>query len=213
MSVIVIVGAALVSGLAASALTRWMRRVAGVESFWLASGLHVAFAVVAGAGAAALADGWAEMVGYTLLGLGCALLVVIDLAALRLPDVVVGPLYLVMLITLAVAAGVNGEPLRFVRAVGAAALLVGVYFVLAFISPSGMGLGDVKFAGVLGLFLGWLGWPQVILGMLAAFLLSAAVGLALMAVKRISRKTALPFGPWMVAGAAIGAAWGSTVLL
>lgn len=213
MSITMIVGSALVSGLAALGLTRWMRRVAGVESFWLASGLHVTLAVAAGAGAAALADGWAEMIGYTLLGLGCALLVVIDLAALRLPNVVVGPLYVVVLVTLAIAAGMNGEPLRLARAAGAAALLVLVYFVLAFISPSGMGLGDVKFAGVLGLFLGWLGWSEVMLGMMAAFILSAAVGVALMAIKRANRKTALPFGPWMVAGAAIGAAWGPAVLL
>jgi hypothetical protein len=144
MSIITIIGAALFSGLAALGLTRWMRQVAEVESRWLASGLHIAVAAVAGAGAAALADNWAELIGYTLLGLGCALLVSIDLAALRLPNVIVGPLYIVVTVALAVAAGVNGEPLRLARAAGAAALLILLYFVLAFIRPSGMGLPTIK---------------------------------------------------------------------
>jgi leader peptidase (prepilin peptidase)/N-methyltransferase len=212
MPIIMIIGAALFSGLAALGLTRWMRQVAEVESRWLASGLHVAVAAAAGAGAAALADNWAELIGYTLLGLGCALLVSIDLAALRLPNVIVGPLYIVVTVALAVAAGVNGEPLRLARAAGAAALLILLYFVLAFIRPSGMGLGDVKFVGVLGLFLGWLGWSQVMVGTMAAFVLSSVIGLALVAAKRVNLKTGLPFGPWMIAGAAVGAAFGPVIL-
>src|SRR4051812_2388572 len=102
---------ALVAGLCALALTPWMRKVAKVKSTWLGSYLHVVLAAAAGAGAAQLAHNWAELVGYTLLGVGCALLVVVDLAASRLPNVIVRPLYLVLLTSLGVATLLNGDPI------------------------------------------------------------------------------------------------------
>jgi leader peptidase (prepilin peptidase)/N-methyltransferase len=208
----VILVTAVAAGLAAVGLTRWMRQVARTESRWLRCGLHILFAAAAGAGAAALASSWAELAGYAILAVGCALLTVIDLAALRLPNVIVGPLYLAIFAALTVAALVGGEPGRLGRAALAAAVLVAVYFVLAFISPSGLGLGDVKLAGVLGAFLGWLGWSHALLGTLAAFLLSGVVAIILLIATRANRRTAFPFGPLMIAGAAIGAALGPAAL-
>jgi leader peptidase (prepilin peptidase)/N-methyltransferase len=83
-----------------------------------------------------------------------------------------------------------------------------------------MGFGDVKLAGVLGLYLGWLGWAPLAVGTLAAFLLGGIVGVALMAGGRAGRKTALPFGPSMLAGALIAlfaaapiADWYTSILL
>jgi len=212
VSIPVIVATALAAGLAALALTSWMQRVAEVESGWLRSGLHVLVAAAAGAGAAALATDWIELAGFALLAVGCALLVVIDLAALRLPDVIVGPLYLIVFAALAITTLVNGDPLRLARAAGAALAMAAVYGVLALVSPSSLGLGDVKLAGVLGAFLGWLGWSHALLGLLAAFLLAGLVAIVLVVALRASRRTAFPFGPLMIAGAALGAAGGVTVL-
>ncbi len=87
-----------------------------------------------------------------------------------------------------------------------------MYLVLALINPSGLGLGDVKLAGLLGAFLGWLGWQQVLLGTLAAFVCSAVVALALLATRRATKKTEFPFGPWMIVGAVIGAAAGPALM-
>lgn len=74
-----------------------------------------------------------------------------------------------------------------------------MYFALAWISPAGMGLGDVKFAAVVGAFLGWFGWDHVLWGTLLAFALNAVV--SLMALIRGRRGSELPFGPLMVVGA------------
>ncbi len=74
-----------------------------------------------------------------------------------------------------------------------------------------MGFGDVKLAGVLGAALGWLGWGPLVVGSFAAFLLGGVVGLALMVAQKADRRTGIPFGPWMIAGAFVGVAWGTPV--
>jgi len=83
---------------------------------------------------------------------------------------------------------------------GAAAF--GLLFAAAWFYPNGMGVGDVKLAGVLGLFLG----RSVAPALLAAFLLGTLVGLGVMAAKGIreGRKTAIPFGPFLAAGGLVG---------
>ncbi|RCK69296.1 prepilin peptidase [Desertihabitans brevis] len=203
---------AVLAGASAALLTPWVRSVARSRSRWLARPATSLLAGTAGAGAAALASDWPELVGFALLGLGAALLVLLDLAVLRLPDVLVAPLYPLLLGPLAVAAALDGDPGRWVRAVGAGLLLAGVYLVLALVSPSQLGVGDVKLSGVLGAFLGWLGWPHLVLGGLAGFALSAGVSLVLLVVVRADRRTAFPFGPWMVLGAVLGAVAGPVVL-
>jgi leader peptidase (prepilin peptidase)/N-methyltransferase len=64
-----------------------------------------------------------------------------------------------------------------------------------------MGFGDVKLALLLGLYLGWLGWSSLAVGAFAGFLLGGIVGAALMLARRANRKTRMPFGPYMLAGA------------
>jgi leader peptidase (prepilin peptidase)/N-methyltransferase len=64
-----------------------------------------------------------------------------------------------------------------------------------------MGFGDVKLAGLLGLYLGWLGWASVLVGTLAGFLLGGFAGVTLVLTRRANGKTAIPFGPYMLAGA------------
>jgi leader peptidase (prepilin peptidase)/N-methyltransferase len=92
-----------------------------------------------------------------------------------------------------------------------AALLFGAYLVMALIAPSGLGMGDVKLAGLLGLYLGWLGWGAVVVGAVAGFVVQALLALLLLATRRIGLRGELPFGPAMLAGAALAiacpAAW------
>ena len=147
-----------------------------------------------------------ELIAYTLLALGAALLTVIDLAVFRLPNVLVGPLYGVIGLLLAWGL-VSGEGGRAARAAAAAGILVVVYFVLGLIRPGQLGLGDVKLAGVIGGFLGWLGWSHLVNGSLAAFVCGAVVA-AILLVSGVSRRSSFPYGPMMILGAAAGAALG-----
>jgi prepilin signal peptidase PulO-like enzyme (type II secretory pathway) len=73
-------------------------------------------------------------------------------------------------------------------------------------SRSGLGFGDVKLAGVLGLPLGWLGWPAVLLGLALPHLLAGPVALFLLLTGRAKRGTGLPFGPALLAGALLAIA-------
>lgn len=163
----------------------------------------VAFAVVAGFGR----PGWAIPALLYLAAISIAL-AVIDLDHKRLPDAIVLPSYPVAAVLLGAAALVQGEPHRLLRAAicGAASWLL--YFVLLMINPRGMGFGDVKLAGVLGLYLGWYGYGQAVVGLFGAFLIGGVVGIGLMAAGRAGRKTAIPFGPFMLVGAWVGLAVG-----
>ena len=74
-----------------------------------------------------------------------------------------------------------------------------------------MGFGDVKLAGVLGIYLGWIGWGAVIVGGFLGFLFGAVVGVGLMVAGRAGRRTKVPFGPFMVAGALVAVVVGQVV--
>ena len=77
------------------------------------------------------------------------------------------------------------------------------YFVLAVISPAGMGMGDVKFAAPLGLVLGWFGWNVWLVGLVAGFIIGGVVSLIALALRRVTIRGSLPFGPSMLAGAIV----------
>jgi len=104
-----------------------------------------------------------------------------------------------------------GDPAQLLRAAIGAAALFAFYFAAVLVYPGGMGFGDVKLAGVLGLFLAWLGWGELAVGAFAAFLLGGVFGIVLLAVKRAGRKTRIPFGPWMLGGAWVGIVVGEPV--
>ena len=130
-------------------------------------------------------------------------LALIDLDTRRLPNVIVLPSYLVAAALLGLAAVVDGDWSRLGRAALGGAALFSFYFLLVLIYPKGMGFGDVKLAGVLGLYLGWVGWGALLVGAFLGFLLGGLLGGLLMVVGKAGRKTAIPFGPWMLAGALI----------
>jgi leader peptidase (prepilin peptidase) / N-methyltransferase len=142
-----------------------------------------------------------ELPAFLYLGAIGVALWMIDLDVKRLPDAIVLPSYLVAGVLLLLAAVLDQDWSALFRAVLGMAILFAFYFLLAFIYPAGMGFGDVKLAGVLGLYLGWLGWAELVTGGFLGFLYGGVVGLGLMLVRRAGRKSQIPFGPFMLAGA------------
>jgi leader peptidase (prepilin peptidase)/N-methyltransferase len=84
------------------------------------------------------------------------------------------------------------------------------YFLLWVVYPRGLGFGDVRLSGVLGLALGWVGWGPLLVGMYAGFLLGGVIG-GLLAVVKIVERKGFPFGPFMLLGAVVGLLWGGSL--
>jgi leader peptidase (prepilin peptidase) / N-methyltransferase len=147
--------------------------------------------------------GWA-VPAYLALAFVCLVLAVIDAGTRKLPNRLTYPAFPVVLGLLLVASVGLGDLGRLARGL-LAAVAVGAFFLaLALISPRGMGLGDVKLAPTLGLALGWLSWGAVAVGVFAGFLLGGLAGLAAIGLLGLTRKSLLPFGPWLVTGALLG---------
>jgi leader peptidase (prepilin peptidase)/N-methyltransferase len=125
----------------------------------------------------------------------------IDARQRRLPDALTLPSYPACLLLLGVAAPfLPGGPGRFVHALIGMAAAVAFFGLLLLVSPAGIGLGDVKLAGPLGAYLGWLGTAAFVTGLLAAWLLAAVTAIGLLLARRATRKTEIPFGPFLIAG-------------
>lgn len=127
----------------------------------------------------------------------------IDLALHLLPN----PLVLSLLtggLACLLAATASGESWPdLLRALAGAAILCVIYLILALISPAGLGMGDVKLAAPVGLYLGYLGWNQLLYGGLLGFILNGVVTVLVVARNRKDRKAEVAHGPSML-GAAVG---------
>ena len=122
-----------------------------------------------------------------------------------------GLLTLVAWTILLVAAFVEGEQARLAGALTGTALFAGFFFAVAFTYVGGMGGGDIKLALVLGAFSGYLGAPgYVIVAMFSAVVAGGLVS-AVVLFSGGSRKTALPFGPFLALGTIIAIFVGESI--
>jgi len=194
-----LVVAALVAGCATGLLTRVIIERESDQP------LHPLIPVVATGLLAAVAAwriGWSwDLPAYLYFAAISIPLTIIDLRTHRLPNPLTLTAYPIVAGLLLLPAVAEGSWEDFGRAVLAGAALLAFFGILHVINPTGMGLGDVKLSGPMGAVLGWASWNALVTGTLAGFLLGAVVGLTLMVLKRANRKTALPFGPFMLTGA------------
>ncbi|MFF4825310.1 prepilin peptidase [Streptomyces sp. NPDC001312] len=153
---------------------------------------------------ASVTGGRPELAVWLLLAPVGVLLAVVDFRVRRLPDVLTLPLAGAALALLGLAALVPGHAGHWPTALYGALALGGGYFVLFLVNPAGMGFGDVKLALGAGAVLGWYGWHVVLLGTFAGFLFGALYVGVLVVVRRAGRKTAIAFGPFLIAGAFAG---------
>ncbi|HEY3339440.1 MAG TPA: prepilin peptidase [Propionicimonas sp.] len=151
---------------------------------------------------------WAAFAWFAIAS---SVLVLIDLDTRRLPDVIVLPSYVAGLVLLALACVFGADWWALLRATAGMAAMYAAYGLIRLFRPDGMGGGDVKLAGVAGLYLGWLGWGPLAVGWLAAFLLGGGFAVALIARGRATRGSAVAFGPWLLAGTWVGIFFGNWV--
>lgn len=172
--------------------------------------------LLAGAGALVGAVlGWrlgATPVLFALCYVGAlgVVLAYLDAQTKLLPTRLIAPSYAVVACLLALAAGLDGSAGALARAGLGWLAMGGFYFVLWFVHPAGIGYGDVRLAGLLGLALGYLGWGQLVTGMYAGFLLGG-IGGGLLALAGVIDRRRYPFGPFMALGALAGVVLGPTL--
>lgn len=141
----------------------------------------------------------------------CVALAVIDWRTRLLPTKVIAPTYLLTVVLVLVTFAITRDTDDLLRAALGWLVCGGSFFVLWFVHPRGLGYGDVRLAGVLGIALGYLGWGELLVGLYAGFLLGG-VGGGLLALLRVVERRAFPFGPFMLVGALAGIAVGDDVL-
>jgi leader peptidase (prepilin peptidase)/N-methyltransferase len=164
-----------------------------------------------GATAARFDDSWL-LPAYLVLTGALVALAVIDFETYLLPNRIVYPLTVVMLVLLAAGTAADGNLDDYVRGLLAGAVAFAAFFVLHLVSPRSMGFGDVKLSFTLGLALGVLGWGEMFLGLFLGFLYGAVIGIVLLVTKVRGRNQAVPFGPFLAAGTITAVLIGSTIL-
>jgi leader peptidase (prepilin peptidase)/N-methyltransferase len=168
-----------------------------------ARGLGVWCAVVAGLAAGVLGAvlgldaGLPPWIYLCAVGVGLSF---IDWRIKLLPIRLVIPSYAIVAGSLLIAAVATSDWGSLTRAAIGWAATFGIFALMWLIYPKGLGYGDVRLSGVLGMALAWQGWPELVIGLYAAFLIGGLVGAVLSAFKIVDRK-GYPFGPFLLFGA------------
>jgi leader peptidase (prepilin peptidase)/N-methyltransferase len=182
---------------------------AGTALFFVGVGIYFSATIAHPQPTASAVASLLALIAFLYLVAITIALALIDLETHTLPNKIVLPGYAVAGAFFLAASIVGGNYDALIRAaIGMSGLWL-LYAILAFSYPRGMGFGDVKLAGVLGLFLGWVGWGPLIIGAFAAFLLGGLFSIGLVIAKKANRKSGIPFGPWMLAGAWVGIVFGN----
>lgn len=196
----------LCAALAGTLGWRFLRGFTGSSRWWLAYVLVVAIAAIAvgfqAEGPQSPAFVWFTAAALVLAG--------VDAVTLRLPNTLVYPTVTFLAAWLALSAMSIGRPEVALRVLVAGTAAGLCYLALHMMSPTGLGMGDVKFAPAIAMVLGWYSWGWVLVASVAAFALAALWGVFTIVIRRGARE--LPFGPFMVAGAGVTPVVGDQLL-
>lgn len=168
----------------------------------------VELAVVAFVAVGFVVSAVVPVAAYAWWAFWAAPLVVIDLAVHRLPDRLTycAAIGVWGLLPLGLGLG-SGSGSAWVRSLLAGVAVAGLFALSTFVlGRRGFGLGDAKLALSCAALLGWVGWPTVVVGLMAAFVASGLLSAVLLAARRVRWSTHLPFGPFLVLGTVVGLA-------
>lgn len=190
----------ILSPLAELLIARLLPRAGGLPP----TPIRIAATLCTGAASAAFALKFgadAVLPAFLVLAVAGVQLARIDISLHLLPN----PLVLTLLMAgfcLFLAPAFTGSPLAdFLRGLAGAGILFAIYVILAVISPGSIGMGDVKLAAPLGLYLGYLGWTPLLYGGLLGFLLNGLVTVCIVVRNRRKRPVEVAHGPSMIAAA------------
>jgi leader peptidase (prepilin peptidase)/N-methyltransferase len=150
--------------------------------------------------------------GFLLLFAALVAISAIDLEHFIVPNRIVYPTLFASVPLLVVAAAVGHEWASLRDAALGGLLAWAALLVIHLASPKGMGFGDVRLAGLIGVYLGWLSLGHVLVGLFLAFLSAAVIGIALVATSVRTRKDKVPFGPFLALGAVAAVLVGAPII-
>ena len=136
----------------------------------------------------------------------------VDLERFVVPNRILYPALFLAAPLLVAAAALGRDWSSLAGAALGGALAWGLLFAIHMASPRGMGFGDVRLAGLIGMLLGWLSIGHVLLGLFLGFLTAAVVGVSLVALGLRGRKDKVPFGPFLALGAVLAVLFGGPIL-
>lgn len=127
----------------------------------------------------------------------------IDVSEHRLPNRILYPWGLTTVGVLLGVTLLTGDLSGLLRALAAALVWSGAFLAVRLAHPPSIGMGDVKLVAVLGLYTGHLGWSTVLAAVVLAVLLGGIVAVGLLISRRAGRRSRIPFGPFLLLGAAL----------
>jgi leader peptidase (prepilin peptidase) / N-methyltransferase len=155
-------------------------------------------------GAVTIRFGWSvELPPYLYLAAVGVALALIDFDLRRLPDSVILPSYIVTVVLLMPAGAASADWHSALRALAGMVALLALYFALALAYPNGLGFGDVKLAGLVGLYLGWLSWNALFLTAVGGLLIAGVSGTTAWLTNHATRSAAVRIGPCLVTAAVL----------
>jgi leader peptidase (prepilin peptidase)/N-methyltransferase len=143
------------------------------------------------------------LAAYLYLGSIGVALALLDYDKRRLPDTIVLPSYVIAVLLLMPAGAQTGDWMIAVRAFGGMIALGAIYSALALAYPRGLDLGDVKVAGLLGLYLGWTSWSAVLVGAIGGLVIGAFGGVSLPLGRPAKDGSTIAFTQSLVAAAVL----------
>jgi leader peptidase (prepilin peptidase)/N-methyltransferase len=192
-----LVGACAVTGLGAGFLLRSGRPFTYLSTavLFAAAGLRFGFDAV--------------LPAYCLFFAVLVAMAALDVEQRVIPNRILRPALALTVVLLGVAAIADADGRAALDSLVGGAVAFAALALVHVAQPRGLGFGDVRLAGFIGLYLGWLGLADVALGLLAGFVLAVVAGLALVMTTGAGLMVRLPFAPFLGAGAVLVVLWGA----